>query len=168
MTIATPLVLTLSLLFSQVMPMDKTLPEVVEASTTIVVARRGNRPGRTVQMPMEGVERKFARAQASWKVTEVLKGDPKLAGQEIWVDEFDWGFNLVMSREIAKGNHVLPSKEVPRYKSPSKTPPGPKDSAILFLRAEDDGAFQPSMMDAVESLKWLPQVKAACAPKPVK
>lgn len=153
-------------LLTLVVPQDQPLDEVIKKSSTVVVARRGNVAARTIEIPIKGAKAPFKRVQEPMLVREVLKGDTKLKGQTIYIDVFDWGFNRMMSEQIAAGNRNLPSKAVPRYKAMAKKPPSPKEEQILFLRAEDDGAYEPIMMDAVESVQFLKQVKAACEPPP--
>lgn len=155
-----PLLLT-AVFCSLVMPQPRPLAEVVAQSDTIVVVDYSKAKSRAIKVPVrKGAP--FVRQQSPWIVKEVVKGDAKLVGQTIYVDVYDWRFNLAMMETSREGG-PLPSKNVPSYKMLAKRAPQMPEPMIFFLRKEADDAYEPTVMDAIESVKHLDQVKAALA-----
>ena len=144
---------------SQVMPQAKPLAEVVAQADTIVVVELSKAKGRAIKVPMSGGGEPFVRNQSPYVVSQVLRGDSKLVGQTIYVDVYDWQFNKAMVETIRQ-HGPTPSKIVPSYKRLSDKPIPDAAPRILFLRKQADGAYEPAVMDAVESVKHLDQIKA--------
>jgi len=152
---------------SQVMPRPESLARVVARADTIVVVRVSKAKNRAIKVPLRGGGQPFVRQQNPWEVTRVLRGDSTLVGQTIYVDVYDWGFNVAMV-ETLRQHGPTPSKEVPSYQSLAKKPPEMAEPRILFLRKESDDAYEPAVMDAVESVRFLDQVRAAIGALPPK
>ena len=141
------------------MPQPTPLAGVVAQADTIVVVEVSKAKGRAIQVPMPGGGAPFVRSQSPYVVREVLRGDSKLAGQTIYVDVYDWQFNKAMLETIRQ-HGPTPSKMVPSYKRLSDKPIPDAAPRILFLRKEADGAYEPAVMDAVETVKHLDQINA--------
>lgn len=146
---------------SLVFPQPKPLPEVVALSEVIVVVTPAKGRSRVLSVPMrKGAP--YPREQTPWIVTEVLRGDAKLVGRTIYLDVYRWQLNISMNEAFREGGPV-PSTYEPSYK-PLGKPPSGAEPRVFFLRpsyGEPKDAFEPVVIDGVESVKYLDDIKAA-------
>lgn len=132
------------------------LPAIVDKSDTIVVVAPSKARSRAIK-----VRRRYERVQSPWEVVEVLRGSPALVGQNIYVDVYNWRFEMGMA-ESRRPDHPMPSIVAPQYHPLDKIPVDPSpEHRILFLHKEDDDAYEPTAIDAVESVKAVDKVRAA-------
>ena len=150
---------------SQIIAEDVPLAAAVAAADTVVVVKTSKACAHAVQVHIGGHET-YERVQNPWSVTAVLRGDPKLAGQLIYVDVYNWQFNVSMMKAL-RAHLPTPSPIEPRYRSAHTEPlPEMNEPRILFLRKQADGTFVPALLNAVESTLYLDEVKAALEASP--